>query len=208
MKKSITILLIIVALMSITLRTFAYEVFTWNYWYSDSNKVGQWTTTPTIARVNLSTCSTFSFYSAYSHGRTQWSTAGRSSTPNGSNTNSSIVCYGGNRNQIYASFGINLPNYVAGRTYSTMSFWAYLDYQGQQKKLYSMVKATVYIVDYEYESSSTLTDLFYKSVFTHELGHAFGWFGHSSNNYDVMYSQVLYVTTLTDRDINHLLHGM
>ena len=43
-----------------------------------------------------------------------------------------------------------------------------------------------------------------KKTFTHEVGHALGWFGHSAGNTDVMYaygSQYLY---LTMRDKNHL----
>ena len=44
----------------------------------------------------------------------------------------------------------------------------------------------------------------YKKTCTHELGHALGWAGHSSNTSDIMYSAGSSVTSLTSRDKNHL----
>lgn len=43
-----------------------------------------------------------------------------------------------------------------------------------------------------------------RTTFTHELRHALGWFGHSSNSQDVMYETDGMRPTLTTRDIEHL----
>ena len=43
-----------------------------------------------------------------------------------------------------------------------------------------------------------------KNTVTHEMGHALGWIGHSSNSNDVMYSVRSSISVLTSRDITHL----
>lgn len=45
----------------------------------------------------------------------------------------------------------------------------------------------------------------YRKLFTHEFGHAFGWFDHSPVVTDVMYQGSTTSDILTSRDKNHLL---
>jgi len=45
---------------------------------------------------------------------------------------------------------------------------------------------------------------YYRTSFTHELGHALGWFGHSPNSQDVMHRSDGRRPVLTIRDIEHL----
>jgi len=44
----------------------------------------------------------------------------------------------------------------------------------------------------------------YRNTMTHELGHALGWFGHSGNASDIMYSARSTKTTISTRDARHL----
>lgn len=44
----------------------------------------------------------------------------------------------------------------------------------------------------------------YKTIAIHEMGHLFGWKGHSTNSSDVMYEAISSAITLTNRDKNHL----
>ena len=44
----------------------------------------------------------------------------------------------------------------------------------------------------------------YTKTALHEMGHLFGWGGHSSSTQDVMYGKSSEITSLTLRDKNHL----
>ena len=47
----------------------------------------------------------------------------------------------------------------------------------------------------------------YRAIITHELGHAYGWRGHSTNSNDVMYPSNSYNYILTSRKIRHLIQN-
>ena len=49
------------------------------------------------------------------------------------------------------------------------------------------------------------TDNHYRCGYTHELGHAFGWYGHSNTSSDIMHGTLKQAYVLTSRDINHLM---
>ena len=101
--------------------------------------------------------------------------------------------------------GYSVPVEDLGVTVYSGTLFAYLNYQGQQKQLKSMDYARVYIVDRQLGYLSTYWENEYKAAFTHELGHAFGWFGHSTQSGDLMYSDPVGVYTIQNRDKNHLL---
>ncbi|MBQ6933885.1 MAG: matrixin family metalloprotease [Clostridia bacterium] len=44
----------------------------------------------------------------------------------------------------------------------------------------------------------------YKNVLLHEVGHALGWYGHSSNTTDIMHKAAKDSFLLTSRDVNHV----
>lgn len=73
-----------------------------------------------------------------------------------------------------------------------------LDYDGGIKTIYQMDSATIYILSDGYGNEVQ------KNIVVHELGHALGFFDHSSNSSDVMYAYCHSDFTLTQRDINHL----
>jgi predicted Zn-dependent protease len=60
----------------------------------------------------------------------------------------------------------------------------------------------IYTLPYWHDSTSTNNN--YKNTAMHEMGHIFGWSGHSSNSTHVMYGTVSAVTSLAEADKNHV----
>lgn len=91
---------------------------------------------------------------------------------------------------------VAMVNHVADGTHT---------YQGQTRYNRRVTKAEIYVPKqpwyYAWGSNH------YRSAFTHELGHGLGWLGHSSDSNDVMYHDNRAVTTLTNRDKNHLVQN-
>jgi hypothetical protein len=200
MKKIIAFVLSIMVLLR-PICASAYSVLPIAYWYSNSSDIGFWASTPTISRIKLNTNSTFYFEDGYSRARSQWSGAGISTTSIGSSTSAQIVCRGGTVNEIVnAGTGITAStlNGLNGITYISSTFQDYLSYNGSQKVLRKLSSADVYIVD----NGNTLNEQ--KNTFIHEVGHALGWFGHSTVSSDVMYTYGTCIITLTTRDKDHL----
>ena len=96
---------------------------------------------------------------------------------------------------------MNLSDSLSGLTSMNYSQYAYLNYNGSTKMLKKMISASVFIID------NGRTEAKYNKTFTHELGHALGWLGHSSrtnNNLDIMYAYSSTVQNLTYYDKAHL----
>lgn len=94
-------------------------------------------------------------------------------------------------------FSFSVPTGLNGLTNSTYEPYALLNYNGSTKQLLRMTSAMVIIFD------NGRTRAEYNKTCTHELGHALGWFGHSSriNSYqDVMYAHESTVQKLTYYD--------
>lgn len=197
MKKR-TIAVLIMALILSLKTVCAYNELDINYWYSNSNEVAFWSSVPNAYALKLNSNYSFAFDGAFSHARTQWNGAGVVSAWTTLMNAANIMCYGGTYSQIYSYTGVNVPITDSGLTSATSVFSFYLNWIGQTKYLYRNTSATVYIVDLGADQ-----DHLFKT-FTHELGHAMGWEGHSSEPTDVMYAYSSGITTLTDRDKDHL----
>lgn len=202
MKKAAAILTACVLLCVYVLNSYAYNTLQVFYWHSNSNNVGHWASTPTISSINYSTSANFYYLAAYPHATAQWSSAGISTSPDGWSWSSNIICRGGTITQLVN----NVPNLTydqligkSGLTLYTSNMDAYLDYYGVQKYRYQMTAATVLIID----CGETLNEE--KKTFTHELGHALGWIGHSNVSSDIMYYATSSVTSLTTNDKEHLV---
>ena len=83
-------------------------------------------------------------------------------------------------------------------SYKSQSLTHTLNKNGTSYNCYTHYRVRGFIRDF---GSNTTK---YNSVCAHEIGHALGWKGHSSNSSDIMYSSYQGVTTLTDRDKYHL----
>lgn len=169
-------------------------------WYSDEDKAGYWETAPTVYRIPLSSSFSTSLVSYVAAANTQWKGI-RSFTYATSESAATIVCYGGTRQEmsdagITEDFGT-----VTGRTkHSEWDSYQYSrSYGDSSKKIYAMNYAIIYVLDIDGRTANQT-----KKTTIHEFGHALGWFGHSSNNSDVMWQGTSTVTTVTTRDKAHL----
>jgi len=148
-----------------------------------------------------SSMTTSNFSSYVSHAQSQWNSAGVSSTGANELSGSQIRIYGGTYDTLKAAqpkldkTDAGLAVFTGGQTLE--GEWKY----GTSYKDGYKIKApvNVYIVQ---QSGKTTNG--YKKTTTHELGHALGWRGHSSNAKDIMYGVSSEVTSLTTRDKNHL----
>lgn len=122
-------------------------------------------------------------------------------SPTSTAVSSSIRFYGGTVAQIEAQTDLT---YISGTTGRTVFRGSYEEgtwiYNGTAIAGWVITGVDGYIVD----SGTANTINKNKNTCTHELGHALGWRGHSSNSQDIMYSAISEVTTLTQRDIDHL----
>lgn len=101
-------------------------------------------------------------------------------------------------NHTYESTGLTIDNKLNGVTYYTYTREGIWQYGSSSKTGCKITNAVGYIID----KGHTIEE--YRNTCTHELGHALGWFGHSGNSSDIMYSLGTSVTSLTARDVNHL----
>ena len=203
MKKYITMAVIMACLCMAMIPVRAYQVLQCDHWRSGSDTVGRWFSVPKVYRIKYGDDANFKFLESFTHARTQWSAAGRSSEWVTSESSANIKCYGGTVLEIYENTGKSVdPNYTGLTSYGS-TFECNLDYQGTTKKLRRMSWACVYILNRNYGSDPSGPSK-YKKTFTHELGHAFGWIGHSPDNGDVMYMYNSTTITLSDPEKYHL----
>jgi hypothetical protein len=173
-------------------------------WYSDENEIRKWENgRPTIWAGNLGTggFTNTEFNSYVTHGRSQWTAAGIPTTlvtSDGANAN--IRIYGGTYS-VLKSIYTWLDSDVNGTAVYTggATFLGTLKYGSTYKNMYyANPPVNVYVI------SKNRTADQYKKTFTHEIGHALGWKGHSPHPSDIMYHAGSSVTGLTFRDKNHL----
>ena len=110
MKRVFAILIILVILISLFTNVHATPVLNCSYWYSDSDWMGNWWTSPNIYRCKFGSDSDFIFYEAFNHARAQWIAAGRDSNLVTVSTNADIKVYGGTREDIYTYTGVNVSS--------------------------------------------------------------------------------------------------
>ena len=204
MRKAILAVLLCFSMLT-ALSTTAFaatNLGTLSYWYSDSDTIGRWDESSVkVYKDKLNSNASFYFSAGMTHACGQWDdVTGMTLTSSSSSsyTSAPIKFHGGTMDEVnaYGEFTVTSShNGVTQRTSSVEGTWTY----GSSSKTGRLVVGAVgCIID-----KDRTTDQ-YKKTCTHELGHALGWAGHSSNTSDIMYSAGSSVTSLTSRDKNHL----
>lgn len=174
-----------------------------DYWYSNVDEVYVWANKNLDVYVGTNVTNTSltvpKLKEYLSTGLTSWSCTGIS-TNEVSNQNSADLVFGAITREQATNLGI--PTNVAGATKVTKSAQiATLYYGAAEKRLYNITRAKVYLI----ASDPTSTTAGAKKVAVHELGHAFGYYGHYANgavmtpDYEDMTS-----TTPNTAEKNHL----
>ena len=143
---------------------------TLEYWCSDEDTIGHWTSTPKIYYEKLSNTSTFYLSSALATARTQWNSALNIDMTIGGE-GSGISFYGGFLHQMALMGYWTLTTTANGATRIwNSSEEGYYTWNGKKKSCKNINLTISCIIDKELSSDG------YKETATHELGHALGWF--------------------------------
>lgn len=188
------------------------------YWYVDPVeegmiltpviKIGKWTKSQLKVYVeSQSTWTALSDSNIESYVRTafsSWKMPGKSILFVNSASLADIEVYGITR---AAATAKKYPESYAGYTEWGASTWQAAVYVNEgdvseNKRLYAMAHAVVYLIEDDELGNSTTK---YKRLTTHEMGHAFGYYGHYEAGW-VMKSDITTVTTYTahTNEKNHL----
>ncbi len=164
----------------------------------ESNIVGYWDYSPYLYTEKLDSSPTFYFATGCNTAISSWNSAlGLSMITTANINDADILVYGGNHTQLESKGGHLEPG-VVGLTESHGTYNGYYTYGSKYKMQVKMDTATIYIL-----SNGSSSDR-YKNVCTHELGHAVGFFGHSSSSSAVMYYASHDGYTLTTAEKAHL----
>lgn len=172
-----------------------------NYWFCDIPfeagvyVLGRFDTPViTLQSYKLNTNGSFGYNAAMENARMQWENAIDVPINTVSSSNAKIQYLGGTVEELVA-FGVSdVDSSVAGMTGiycdDDTEDWIYANTTVEAK----VHTATIgYIIDRGNAN--------YVNVCVHEMGHALGWHGHSSQTADIMHPSSSSPTTLTNRDI-------
>lgn len=180
----------------------AFAASSINAWYSDKNYVSYTPYDGSYYVYNLSSSSSFdkNFQDAVSQARSQWNSVLPISVFEASFNYALSYVYGGTRSQLIDSFpDLSVSNTGLTYPYRTGES-AKVNYNGSSKTIYTLQTGCKMCV----VEISGRTANGYKNTAIHEMGHLFGWNGHSSNSSDVMFATATEITSLTTRDKTHL----
>lgn len=171
-----------------------------DYWYSDSNSIGKWYSTPSVGSNKLNSNSSFYFSIGNSHAKSQWNSAGISTSTTSNFSSADIQVYGGTYTELQntGEFSSMSSTSTGICYYDSRSFKLFYEHESSVKSGYEMGACHIGIKD----RGATLNE--YKKTCTHEMGHSLGWFGHASGSTNIMYAYSSSYTSLTSVDKNHL----
>ncbi len=180
--------------------TIAYDI---DYWYANVDDMGMWSTKSLDVYVgtnsSYSSLNINNLKSYLSTAKTSWSCTGISFNYVSQQSSADLVFGGITRSE---ATELGIPDNVVGITYPyATTQMATLYYGSQEKRLYKIEAATVYLI----ESDQASTTSGAKKLAVHEIGHALGYFGH----YDygtvmTTYYENMTSTTPSTAEKNHL----
>ena len=165
----------------------------------EADVIGHWAESPTVYAENIDSANTaFYFGEGVDSAIDQWNDAlGLSMTLTNSESNADIVVLGGTHQQL-AARGHAVSDGANGSTTWSYSIVGYYAYNNTVKLEAVIISARIGIV------SGSRTANEYRKTVTHEMGHALGYWGHSSGTTDVMYFAGHASYTLKSNDYAHL----
>ena len=217
---TISFLFSAVVLLFVSLASNATQLKLIPYWYVDTppiegNRMYRQAVYPKIYSSVLGGGFTESNLDSYTQSaRSKWVSGGMPSDYVTNIQGSTVKIYGGPRSYLEAinskitvPIDGNLPTALTAYTsFYNEGQWGYdpngtgsWGYGIQYIDGYRSFNNTI-VVPYNSDVSSTINTM----IITHELGHVFGWYGHSDRSGDMMQANVNGSLTLTSRDINHV----
>lgn len=197
-------IMIITLVMSFLLTSYAYaaKLGDLDYWYdSESDTISRWSrgVVPGVWAGLVDNSFNASDYADWvDEALYQWRRVGVRFDPVNEEYDGDIRIYAGEYDKLKYSEPYLRPS-MDGLTVPSVRDEGEWYYYGDLKYGQTIRRARVYIVKKTFKSNNE-----YQNTVLHEMGHASGWDGHSSNSKDVMYRNNTSVTTLTSRDKNHL----
>lgn len=160
-------------------------------WYSDQTTVGFWSSDPHVFLTNLNSSMEISSY--LNSAVNKWKNAGISSSITTTPSSAQIKFYSGTKAELNA-IGFTYTSKNVGDT-----VWSSSTTASNEGSIYTVKRLSSVM------ASACKASNYPAHVVLHEYGHALGWYGHSSNSKDVMYTYEEDITTLTSRDKNQLI---
>ncbi len=169
-----------------------------DHWYDrESHVIGRWNAAPSIYTEKLNSVDGFKFLEGATNARNAWGSVLGLNLTLTSSSAADIRMYGGTATQL-ATVGGNLGPTDVGLTKSDYTITGYYTHNNERKLHAKMLSARVYILSRSVSADSIT------NVCTHELGHAFGYIGHSTHSASIMHYQPSEITELTTYDRGHL----
>lgn len=177
------------------------------YWKSNKTSILKWNYSPDcyvhLLNQNFSTGP-----ASIGQANAKWYAAGIPSNIINTESSADIVFYAGTKEELIQADGDTfgtLTDQSNGHTLldtveNTSSECDYYEYNGSKRYLWHINSGISGII----KKDNRTTYNYYKTGL-HEYGHLLGWYGHSSNSNDIMYSLGSEVIQLTNRDKNHIL---
>lgn len=199
-KKAMSLVIVAILTISLIVPVFAYSTI--NVWASNLNYVSYTPYDGSYYVYNYSTNSSFTtlFINAVYIAAARWQNVLPVNVVETSVNYALNSVHGGTRSQLLSMY----PDLTTGLTGLTYVFGSgstsTVTYAGSNKTVERLrLGSRMCVVE-----KPNRTQNGYTNTAIHEMGHLFGWAGHSPYSTDIMYSYATEITSLTYRDRTHL----